>query len=289
MEIPGDYGTYNYPVKRFAYSTPSNPYSFTPLIGNIAPQVKMRDGYSNVPQILPSLTEPNAIDVWFVQKNVNAGASITKYAYSIDNGKNYNYGDELVSPFTQPYSSQNPYTFRGLPLGKNMNIRFRSWNGKLSRDGTIGTVAIPISSSVISGVYGAPSVPVITTTQTRYNPNNTNLATIIINFTQPKYTGEPITSYYYTTDDGVTWREVNTKTSPILITTLSNGNPIIKSVNLIGCALRIKATNQLPANTLPASITTTNNVYNQQNIILRDLGFRFGYPSGQSNLVTVIL
>jgi len=286
MEIPGDYGTYNYPVKRFAYSIPSNAYSFTPLIANIAPQVKMRDGYSNVPQILPSLTEPNAIDVWFVQKNVNAGASITKYAYSIDNGKNYNYGDELVSPFTQPYSSQNPYTFRGLPLGKNMNIIFRSWNGKLSRDGKVGYhAAIPISSSVISGVYGAPSVPVITTTQTRYNPNNTNLATIIINFTQPKYTGEPITGYYYTTDNGVTWSEVNTKTSPILITINSNGLTAIARNQTL--QIRIKATNQLPSNTLPASITTTNNVYNQQNIILRDLGFRFGYPSEQSNIVTV--
>jgi hypothetical protein len=267
--FPNNYGEYIWPVKRIAYSNPSNIFQYQVALPNIPPEVKMRVGYSNIPQISPSFTEPNAINVWFFQRSVNAGGHITKYACSINDGDNYIFGNDLVSPLISPYSSQNqhPYVFRGLTHGINRNIRFKSWNGQLSRDGSYTT-------SIVS-VYGAPSVPQIFNPVFRYKGND---VTFTINFSQPKYSGNKITFYLYSTDAGVTWRELPgvTKT-PLTITLLSeNNNKITRGMTI---RFRLKASNQLPINTLPPSVTTTNNVYNQQNIIYRNLGFRFGHTS----------
>jgi len=279
VDRPNTYGEFGYPVERIAFSYSSTPYQLQVSIPNMPPHIKMNSITPTLPEIYPSLTEPNVLYVSFEQKDYNAGGIITKYACSVNKGKTYLYSDTLQSPQIVPYNLQNPIVFRGLPAGKNMDARFKSWNGKLSNN----------SSSIKVTVYGAPAAPVITRVTVDY-PANSSFAWPRISFTQPSYTGDPITIYEYSTDNGISWSNINTskgRTGTIIFPSMAYGATALQRGTTVN--LRIRASNELPVGQLPPSISTPNNIYNQQNIKLRDQGFRFGFKSQQSNLWTITL
>ena len=194
------------------------------------------------------------------QKDVNCGNTITKYGYSIDGGENYIWGDDDLI---------NPITFRNVSKGVNKSIRFKSWNGLPNIDGQYALSNISI--------YDALPAPVITFG--KWDPKNNTLS---IPFTIAKNSATPITFISYTTDGGRTWKETTVKSSPLIINT---------SIFTTGSKIRIaiKASNELPLGQKPKSITTTNDVYNMQNTIWSNTGFRFGLKSERSQILEWIV
>jgi hypothetical protein len=273
---PNNYSEYNYPIEQITLSNASSSYQLQIPLPNMSPQIKMNSITPTLPEIYPSLTEPNVLYVSFEQKDYNCGGVITKYACSVDGGKTYLYSDTLQSPQNVPYNLQSPIMFRGLPAGINMDARFKSWNGTLSKD-------ISYTTSKVT-VYGAPVAPVITKVTPRAMLNNRYLIYIRINV--PKN----ITKREYSTDNGTTWVDIGVAPNAgyynITVPSSWNGGPygLTRGVTY---NILIRDTNELPVGQLPPSITTPNNVYNQQNIKLRDQGFRFGFKSQVSNLWTI--
>ena len=112
--------------------------------------------------------------------------------------------------------------------------------------------------------------------------NGTLKKTLSIPFTIEKNSANPITFISYTTDGGKTWKETTLKNSPLIIDT---------SIFTTGSKIRIAitASNELPIGQKPNSINTTNDVYNIQNTIWSNQGFRFGYKSERSQILEWIV
>ena len=129
----------------------------------------------------------------------NGGSPITDYKYSTDNG----------STFTSAGVTASPIVITGLTNTSTYQVQIRAVN--VNGDGA--------ATSSVSGTPGlVSSAPAITS----IGVGNTQLS---VNFTAPSSDGgSAITTYQYSTDNGVNYitRQTGTTSSPLVISTLSS-------------------------------------------------------------------
>jgi hypothetical protein len=182
--------TYNFTIRAFngLYSVSSNSVSVTINFQQPAP-------------IITSVTASNQTATIYFTQSENDGSAITNYAYSMN-------GIDFI--LLSPSQTASPLRINGLTNGQTYNVTIKAFNGLYS----------VVSNSVSVTLNSPPLAPTIANVTT-----SNQLATVI--FTQPTNTGSgslPITSYDYSTDNGVTYTSINQVTSPLLIPLVSSRN-----------------------------------------------------------------
>ncbi len=167
----------------------------------------------------------------FTAPSYNGGAPITDYKYSSDNGTTWTSAGTAISPIT----------IAGLTNGTTYNIKLRAVNS--AGDGT-PSAAVAVTPYTVPG---APTIGTITAGD----------AQLSIPFTAPTSDGgSSITDYKYSTDNGTTWTSAVTRTSPIVITGLTNGtayNCKLRAVNAAGDGTASTSVAATPAQPAPPS------------------------------------
>jgi hypothetical protein len=128
---------------------------------------------------------------------------IAGYFYSIDGGSTYQ--------GLNPQTTTSPITISNLTKGQTYNIAIKA----LNRYGQ----GFPSNIVSATSLGSAPSAP------TGLNASVGNQS-VTISFTPGYNNGSAITSYQYSTDNGVNYTSTSVITSPITITTNSNGQPL---------------------------------------------------------------
>ncbi|UEG49904.1 fibronectin type III domain-containing protein [Ferruginibacter lapsinanis] len=184
------------------------------------------------------------------------GSAITSYKYSTDGGSTFltRQTGTTGSPILITTLSTDGTT--PLTNGISYNIQIKAVNAAGDGVATTSTSGTPSAAAV------APGAPAITS----ITPGNQQLS---VAFTAGADGGDPITTYKYSTDGGITFltRQAGTTGSPIVITTLSsdgttlltNGvsyNIQIKAVNGVGDGAATASTAATPATT-PSAPTIT--------------------------------
>lgn len=150
--------------------------------------------------IIVSITPGNTIlTVNFSAPLSDGGSTITDYLYSTDDGATFTSAGTIISPFT----------ISGLVNGNTYPIRIRAVNAAGS-----GTI-----SNMVSGTpMVVPNAPTIVSIMSADN-------TLTVFFNAPIPTDySPVANYLYSIDNGATFTNAGTTTSPIIITGLINGN-----------------------------------------------------------------
>lgn len=163
-----------------------------------------------------SITGGNTqLSVPFTAPANNGGASISDYKYSTNNG----------STWVSAGTTSSPIIITGLTNGTAYNIKLLAVNS--AGDGTPSTAVSATPVTPIT-VPAAPTISAITAGD----------AQLSIAFTAPNSDGgAAITDYKYSTDNGTTWTSAVTRTSPIVVTGLTNGtayNCKLRAVNSAG-------------------------------------------------------
>ncbi len=186
----------------------------------------------------------------------DGGSSITTYKYSTDNGATYltRQTGTTASPIVISTLSSDGTT--PLSNGTSYTVLIKAVNAV--GDGTASNAVAATPSTT----PGAPTLGTIT-------PSNAQLSAA---FTPGSTGGLSITTYKYSTDNGVSYltRQTGTTASPIVITTLSsdgttplvNGTPytvLIKAVNANGDGAASNAVTATPATTpsAPTALVAT--------------------------------
>jgi hypothetical protein len=169
-------------------------------------------GAPSVTGVTPS---NGSISVAFTE-GANGGATITSYDYSTDGGATWRTrapGFTMVSsPITITTLSSDGLT--SLSNGSSYDVLIRAVNSAGAGDESITTSVIP---------SGAPSSPVITSVVG-------DDGSLVVNYTAGSANGRAITLTEYSTNGGVSWTSSTSLTSPLTITSLTNGTEYLVSL-----------------------------------------------------------
>ena len=168
---------------------------------------------------------------------VTGGATITNYAYSLDDGANWT--------TLSPVSITSPISVTGLSDATQYTVRLRAIN--IAGNGAA-------SSSVTVRTLGVPSQPTITSANSRDRA-------VDVYFTAGANGGSPVTNYEYSIDGGSTWvaRSSASTLSPLVISGLTNGTSYtiaIRAVNSVGSGAA-SSTLSVKPHTVPSAPTIT--------------------------------
>lgn len=208
-------------------------YTFTVLAKNSGGNSKSSDKSNSVsmssnataPTNLSGTISDSSVTITFTNSAGVNGKAITGYEYSIDDGTTYtSFSPSVISNIT------SSLTITGLTNGTTYNIKLRA----------VTSTGSGLSASITKTPYSTPSAP----TSLSATPGN---GQAILSFTQGSTGGSAITNYKYSTD-GTNYTALNSTTSPITITGLTNGTAY---------TIRLKAVNAVGAGTPSDPITVT--------------------------------
>lgn len=154
----------------------------------------------------------------------DSGTAITKYQYSTDGGTTWRDKATTESPFVISTTSD---VDAALVNGTSYNVQIRAFNA----------FAGVASNTVVATPDIAPLAP----TNIVVTPGNKQLS---VAFNAAVNTGSAIVKYQYSTDNGSSWVDAPSATSPIAIATMSGGAQS-NLVNDVTYQVRLRAVNTL--------------------------------------------
>lgn len=193
---------------------------------------------------------------------VTGGATITNYAYSLDNGATWT--------TLSPASTTSPLSVSGLSDATQYNVRLAA----------INSAGMGAASSAVSvRTHGVPSQPSITSTNSRDGA-------VDVYFTAGANGGSQVTNFEYSTDGGTNWvtRNPSSTLSPLVISGLTNGTTYsiaIRAVNSVGSGAA-STTASVKPRTVPAAPTITS----QPAVSSQTLIVAFTAPSNGGESIT---
>lgn len=199
-----------------------------------------RIAVASAPTITASTPGNASLSVAFSAPTNDGAATITTYQYSTDNGATWRTRSSgtTASPLVITTTSATNAT---LTNGTSYTVRIRAVNA--AGDGTA-------SNSVTATPATTPGAPTITSATGEH-------LSISVVFTAGSANGSTITTYQYSTDNGVTWRtrSSGTTSSPLPINTRSSDNAALSPD--MTYTVRIRAVNAAGAGTASNSATAT--------------------------------
>ncbi|MEI6621923.1 MAG: fibronectin type III domain-containing protein, partial [Actinomycetes bacterium] len=167
------------------------------------------------------------------------GSAITNYEYSIDGGTSW--------VTRSPAETGSPVLISGLTNGHSYDVQVRAVNARGSGAASSTVAATPAGA--------APTAPTL-------NSVIAGDKSLSADFTAGSAGADPITTYWYSTDNGATWanRSTGTTESPILITALStNGTTPLENGTTYNVLVRAKSNSGAgtPSNMIAATPTAT--------------------------------
>lgn len=184
-------------------------------------------GAPNAPTISGITSMNGGLSVAYVAGSDN-GATITNFEYSTDNG--------VTWETRSPASSASPLEISNLTNGTSYRVKIRAINSQGSGVESAATTAVPATT---------PSA----TTIDSVSPLDGALAVIV---SDGDTGGAEITSYKYSTNNGVTWTATPTNSQTFNIPSLLNGSSYavkVRAVNRMGDGEPSSATSAIPSRT----------------------------------------
>jgi len=207
--------------------------------GTASATASVRPGQASAPTSL-SVTNGNAqASIAFDTPSSNGGFTITNYEYSTNSGTTW----KAISPA----DTTSPVTITTVSNGTTALVNGTTYSVSLRAVSIGGAGSASVAVSVIPRTTaGAPTSLVATR----------SLGQISLAFVAPSSTGgAAITSYEYSTNNGVTWkaRSAGTTGSPVVITTVSTGSSAL--VNGATYKVMLRAVNAAGSGTASTSVT----------------------------------
>jgi hypothetical protein len=189
----------------------------------------------SAPFITSVISGDSQLTVFFTPPIDDGGSSITNYQYSIDGGISFINLNSLTSPFI----------ITGLLNGTTYPIVIRA----------INSIGAGLLSNIVNGTPATtPSAPFITSVVSGDSQ-------LTVFFTPPiDDGGSTIINYQYSIDGGISFINLNSLTSPFIITGLLNGTTypiVIRAINNVGTGLLSNIVNGTPATTPSAPFITS--------------------------------
>ncbi|MFM8602095.1 MAG: fibronectin type III domain-containing protein [Actinomycetota bacterium] len=178
-------------------------------------------GAPNAPVVSQVDSTDGGLSVAFVAGSDN-GATITNAEYSTDNG--------VTWTTRSPVSTASPLVISGLANGTAYQVRVRMVNAQGSGTASTATSATPATTP------SAPTIDSITGLD----------AALSAAVTAGSNGGAAITSWEFSTDNGVTWSSTGSVSTTVSIPSLVNGTSY---------AVRIRATNRMGAGAASAAVS----------------------------------
>lgn len=196
----------------------------------------------DAPTITTITPTSQTLSVAFTAPASNGGLAVTSYDYSTDDGVTWNAASGTTSPISISFQSADGTT--SLVNNTTYAVKLRA-NNSIGPGQSSNTV-----SSTPSATLKVPETPTITS----ITPGNLTLS---VAFNPPSSNGgATITSYQYSTNDGVTWdtRTAGTDGSPLIITRQSNLSAL---VNGTPYTVKIRARNSVGYGAISTAVIAT--------------------------------
>jgi hypothetical protein len=198
---------------RFVAVTANFPY---PASNIPWPNRRLQPGNQPVRPAQPVITTHEAGDqllVIYYDLNDNGGSEVTNVRYSTDDGATWRASGQTSSPITITKTSEGDDLVNGLPYFVKIVMVTSSFTDYLNN---------PMSGTVPMSPLSIP-IPCNPPVIGQWVPGDGQLT---VPFTLGGSNGSPYLALYYSTDDGATWVDANTLTSPLIITNQTvDGNP----------------------------------------------------------------